>query len=167
MDDLQYRIAEELPYLRRYALAVTRDPDVADDLVQDCLERALAKRHLWLGKGRVRHWLFRVLRNVHINTVKKPERRRMTGLRYGDEADPQLAVPAPQETVIECQNIVAALDSLPSEQRDAIVLIALEGCPYRTAAGILGVPVGTVRSRLSRGRETLRILTGPSPQYGC
>jgi RNA polymerase sigma-70 factor, ECF subfamily len=163
VDYLKHSIAAEIPSLRRYALALARDRDTADDLVQDCLERALLKRHLWHGDGPIRNWLFRVLHNIHINTVKGPERRYMTG--FASSPEPGIVQPACQEQRMECTDLAVAMDKLPVEQREAIVLVAVEGRPYDEAAGILGVPVGTVRSRLSRGRETLRTLTGSI--WGC
>lgn len=163
MHDLKRSIAAEIPYLRRCALALARDSDAADDLVQDCLERALLKRHLWLGKGHIRSWLYRVLHNVHVNDRKHPARRYLTAIPHDDIAA-RVAEPARQAQRMECRDLAAALGRLPTVQRDAIVLIAIEGRAYEEAAGMLGVPVGTVRSRLARGRETLRLLTGlPAP----
>ncbi len=166
MHDLKCSIADQIPYLRRYALVLARDPDAADDLVQDCLERALLKRHLWLGRGHIRSWLYRLLHNVHVNGCKHPERRYLSVLAH-DEIAARMAEPARQDQRIECRDLAAALDKLPAEQRTAIVLIALEGRAYEEAAEMLGVPVGTVRSRLSRGRETLRSLTEPPAQDEC
>ncbi len=163
MHDLKRSIAAEIPYLQRCALALARDPDAADDLVQDCLERALLKRHLWLGKGHIRSWLYRVLHNVHVNDRRHPARRHLAAISH-DEIAASVAEPARQDQHMECRDLAAALDKLPTEQRETIVLIALEGRAYEEAAGILGVPVGTVRSRLARGRVTLRFLTdSPAP----
>jgi RNA polymerase sigma-70 factor (ECF subfamily) len=163
--DLKSNIAAEIPYLRRCALALAHDPDAADDLVQDCLERALLKRHLWLGKGHIRSWLYRVLHNVHVNERKHPQGRYLSTISH-DEIAARASKPARQDQHMECRDLATALDRLPAEQRDAIVLIAVEGRAYEEAAGMLGVPVGTVRSRLSRGRETLRVLTDSPAPYG-
>lgn len=166
MRDFTCRIADEIPYLRRCALALVRNPDTADDLVQDCLERALLKRHLWLGRGHIRSWLYRVLHNVHANRCKQPAGRYFTALGDAEIAG-RFTQPARQEQRIECRDLAAALAKLPREQCQAILLVALEGRAYEEAAAMLGVPVGTVRSRLARGRETLRLLTELPAQYGC
>jgi RNA polymerase sigma-70 factor (ECF subfamily) len=156
MDDLKWLIAREIPHLRRYALALLRDTDAADDLVQDCLERALRKRHLWRRQSSIRSWLFRILYNVCLNDKKARWRDRLAvPLEAIDSAMAELPR---QEKYVECRDIAEALERLPKKQSAAIVLIALEGLSYDEAAWILGVPVGTLRSRLSRGRETLRTL---------
>jgi len=156
MDELQWLITREIPHLRRYALALLRDTDAADDLVQDCLERALRKRRLWQRQGSMRSWLFRMLYNVFLNTRHT---RRRARLAVPLEAIAPTMVESPrQEQYVECRNITEALDRLPEPQYAAIMLIALEGLSYDEAAWILGVPIGTLRSRLSRGRETLRTL---------
>ena len=162
MDELQWLITREIPHLRRYALALLRDTDAADDLVQDCLERALRKRRLWQRQGSMRSWLFRMLYNVFLNTRNTRRRER---LAVPLEAIAPTMVESPrQEQYVECRNITEALDQLPEPQYAAIMLIALEGLSYDEAAWILGVPIGTLRSRLSRGRETLRTLQAGTPQ---
>jgi RNA polymerase sigma-70 factor (ECF subfamily) len=163
--DFKRSIAAEIPYLRRYALRLAKDPDRADDLVQDCLERALRKRHLWLGRGHIRSWLYRVLHNVHVNGCRHPQDRYVTTTAH-DEAVARLAEPARQDRRMECRDMAAALGRLPMEQREAVVLIGVEGRPYEEAAVMLGIPVGTVRSRLARGREALRSMTDSPPRYG-
>lgn len=163
MHDLKRCIADEIPFLRRRALMLARDPDAADDLVQDCLERALLKRHLWLGKGHLRTWLHRMLHNVHVNRCRHPDSRYLSVIAH-DEIAARMTEPARQDQRIECCDLAAALNKLPAEQRAAIALIALEGRAYEEAAEMLGVPVGTLRSRLSRGREALRLLTDSSAQ---
>jgi len=156
MDELQRLIAREIPHLHRCALALLRNTDAADDLVQDCLERALRKRQLWRRQGSMRSWLFRMLYNVFLNTRHT---RRRDRLAVPLEAiEPTMTESPRQEQYVECRAIAQALDQLPEQQYAAIMLIALEGLAYDEAAWILGVPVGTLRSRLSRGRETLRTL---------
>jgi RNA polymerase sigma-70 factor, ECF subfamily len=165
MDELQWLIAREIPHLRRYALALLRDTDAADDLVQDCLERALRKRCLWRRQGSMRSWLFRMLYNVFLNTKNSRQRERLTVPL--EVIAPTMAESPRQEKYVECRNIAEALDQLPEPQYAAIILIALEGLSYDEAAWILRVPVGTLRSRLSRGRETLRTLRpGSAPRHG-
>lgn len=165
MSDMKWMIAREIPHLRRYARALTRSADEADDLVQDCLERALRKRHLWRRSGRLRSWLFRMLYNIYLNHRRTLSRR--PALRSIDEESvPEPVAPASQESRIECQRVGEALERLPVAQRDAILLVSLEGMPYDEAAWILDIPVGTLRSRLSRGRDALRetlVATRPTP----
>lgn len=157
MLDFNDRLAAEIPYLRRYALVLARDPDLADDLVQDCMERALLKRHLWLGRGLMRSWLYRMLHNVYVNGRRHPRRRYTSATVH--ESHGAMTQPARQDQRLECRDLAEALDKISAEQRETIVLVAFEGCAYEEAAAILGIPVGTVRSRLARGREALRVLT--------
>lgn len=155
MNEMQWLIARETPHLRAFARALVRDPTLADDLVQDCVERALRKSHLWRRKGSLRGWLLRILYNIHLNGAA---RRRDDDI--ADGADPgvweQLSTPATQDVAVDLRETVHALSKLPAAQRDAILLVALTGVDYAEAAWILGVPVGTLQSRLARGREALR-----------
>ncbi len=163
MDEVKWLIAQEVPSLRRYARALLRDPVHADDLVQDCLERALNKRHQWRREASIRHWLLRVLYRLYLNDRRYRERRPLS-VPLEEAGAPLAAVPR-QESRMECQDMVLALEQLPPEQRSAILLIALEGMPYDEAARVLCIPIGTLRSRLSRGREALRAaMTGPRRQ---
>src|SRR3546814_106623 len=159
-----WRTSRDIPHLRRYALALVRDREAADDLVQDSLERALKKRHLWRRQGSIRSWLFRVLYNVFLNQLSGRRRRRAAVPLH--EVEMVIAEPPRQEKHVECRNIAEALDRLPPQQRAAIILIALEGLPYGEAAWVMGVPIGTLRSRLSRGRETLRAVQSASARHG-
>ena len=161
MDELPGLIAREIPHLHRYAQALLRDPDAADDLVQDCLERALRKRQLWRRQGSMRSWLFRMLYNIFLNT--RQSRRRARLVIPLEAIAPTMAESPQQEQYVECRDIAEALDQLPKPQYTAIILIVLEGLSYDEAAWTLGVPVGTLRSRLSRGRETLRTLRASTP----
>lgn len=147
-------LVAEVPYLRRYARALAGNPDVADDLVQDCVERALRKRGLWRPHGRLRSWLMRMLYRIHLNRRKRQGTEIEHARRNGDAGS--APGPGQPEQRQECHDMVAALAELPEPQRAAIVLVALEDVDYQEAAWILGIPVGTLRSRLSRGRETLR-----------
>ena len=156
MDELQRLLAHEIPHLHRYARALLRNADAADDLVQDCLERALRKRQLWRRQGSMRSWLFRMLYNVFLNTRNTRRRERLVVPL--ETIEPAMTESPRQEQYVEYRAITQALDQLPTQQYTAIMLIALEGFAYDEAAWILGVPVGTLRSRLSRGRETLRTL---------
>ncbi len=165
MDEVKWLMAREIPRLRRYALALTGDPVAADDLVQDCLERGLRKRHLWKREGSIRNWLYRILYTVFVNQGTHRRRaRRHIGF---DQVSVMPTEPAAQENRLVCRDIGEAMQRLPKDQRAAIVLTALEGLSYDEAADVLGIPIGTLRSRLSRGREELRgILVqeqGPAP----
>lgn len=164
MDELKWLIAREIPHLRRYALALRSDPDAADDLVQDCLERALRKRHLWQRRGSMRSWLFRILYTVFLNTQKK-QRRDQQAVPLDAIAFTLAASPS-QDVYVECREMAKALSQLPEQQYAAIILIALEGFSYDEAAWILGIPIGTLRSRLYRGREALRMLSAETFRQG-
>lgn len=165
MDDTRWLIAREIPRLRRYALALAGSPEAADDLVQDCLERAIRKHHLWSRRGSVRSWLYRILYNVFLNQANQRDhlRRQIPVEALSAEATAAAAAsPARQVDQIVCREIGAAMRALPVDQRAAIVLTAVEELSYDEAAEVLGIPVGTLRSRLSRGREKLReIYAGP------
>lgn len=153
MPDFARRLEQEIPALRRYARFLLRDPEQADDLVQDCLERAFAKRFLWRKPKSFRPWLFALLRNLHLNQVRWRSRR---PLEVPMEAAPLAAHPDSQIDRVMAGEVLAALEGLESDQREVLVLVAVEGLHYREAAAVLGVPLGTVMSRLSRGRERMR-----------
>jgi RNA polymerase sigma-70 factor, ECF subfamily len=160
VDDVRWMIAREIPRLRRYALAITGAAVAADDLVQDALERAIRKRHLWTRRGSVRNWLYRILYNVFLNQAAG--RRRRQGEAPLDEMAHAPVEPARQEAHLACQDVAEAMGRLPPEQRAAIALTALEGLSYDEAAEVLRIPVGTLRSRLSRGRERLSAAWEPA-----
>lgn len=152
---LEHKITAEIPHLRRYARALTRDREAADDLVQDTLERALRKRHLWRPTGRLRSWLFRMLYRVYLN--KRPwQRRERDNVVALDAVRHQLGHPADHDTELHCRDILQAVYDLPAGQRDVLLLVALEQPGYAEGARMLGLAVGTFRSRLSRGRRELR-----------
>jgi RNA polymerase sigma-70 factor (ECF subfamily) len=160
-EEVKWLIAREIPRLRRYAFSLVHDAESADDLVQDCLERAIRKRHLWYRQGSIRGWLFRILYNVFLNQLRRRAKDRQNVeldemTLTGDDS-------AEQERQAACTDIMAAMEELPDEQRAAIVLTAVEGLSYDEAAEVLGVPIGTLRSRLSRGRERLRDRYVPHP----
>jgi RNA polymerase sigma-70 factor (ECF subfamily) len=143
-----------VPSLRRYARALLRDPDGADDLVQDCLERALSRRHLWRGGQGLRPWLFRILHNIYANEIRS--RRARPVFQPIDSATDLPAGGGSHDARIELREMERALNLLPEEQRYAVLLVALTGLSYQECADALGIPIGTVMSRLSRGREHLR-----------
>jgi RNA polymerase sigma-70 factor (ECF subfamily) len=146
-------LIEHLPRLRRYARALTRDVSQADDLVQDTLERALVKLDLWRPGTDLRAWLFTLMHNLFINQV------RANKLQETDlDAAKDIPVNGGQMDAMALRDISTALGRLPAEQREVILLVGLEQFGYAEAARILDVPLGTVMSRLSRGRERLRQL---------
>jgi RNA polymerase sigma-70 factor (ECF subfamily) len=154
-------IEAEIPRLRRYARALTRDLVSADDLVQDCLTRALGKLHLWQEGTDLRAWLFTILHNQYVNHVRRAVRE---GAAVGlSESEPLLTRAPQQGKRLELRDLERAIAKLPEEQRSVILLVGLEGMRYEEVAAVLGVPVGTIRSRLSRGREALRRLMGIIP----
>jgi RNA polymerase sigma-70 factor, ECF subfamily len=156
MSDIHQEIAVHIPNLRRYARALVRDVVAADDLVQDCLTRAIAKLHLWREGSNLRAWLFTVLHNQYVNEVRRSIRSGTT-VEF-DDTDLPLSRPATQEKHLELRDLDRALGQLSPEMRAVILLVGLEGMPYCDVATALGIPVGTVRSRLSRGRAMLRRL---------
>ena len=152
-------IVAEIPRLRRYARALTGNAVRADDLVQDTLERALGKWSLW-RPGNLRAWLFSIMHNLFVNQARSP---RLVDYP-GDEALPDLPTRATQNDALELRDFAHSLSRLPEEQREVVLLVALEDLSYGDTAKVLGVPVGTVMSRLSRGRERLRaLLEGSEP----
>jgi RNA polymerase sigma-70 factor (ECF subfamily) len=156
MTDIRPRIAAEIPRLRRYARALTRDVTAADDLVQDCLTRALSKVHLWQEGTDLRAWLFTILHNQYVNQVRRAVRE---GTVVGLSDTEAVLTSAPsQGKRLELRDLERALAKLPDEQRTALLLVGMEGMRYEEVAAVLDVPVGTIRSRLSRGREALRQL---------
>lgn len=156
MDLLLDHIERWIPNLRRYAKALTRDREQADDLVQDCLERALSRRHLWNEDGNTRAWLFTIMHNIHANDTRRRGSRPASVPI--DNQDGHHARPASQHSRIAGLEMAAALEELPADQRQVILLVALEGMSYGEVAETVGVAQGTVMSRLSRGRERLRRL---------
>jgi RNA polymerase sigma-70 factor, ECF subfamily len=151
-------LEKEIPNLRRYARSLTRDRTCADDLVQDCLCRAIRKRHLFQPDTDGRAWLFTILHNQHVNDVRRAVRRRIA-VRVEDVA-PILTTAATQDASLHLRDFDRAIGRLPEEQRQVLLLVGLEGFPYEDVAEILDVPIGTVRSRLSRAREALRYWLG-------
>ena len=143
-----------VPRLRRYARAITGSREDADDLVQDTLERAWAKSALWRGVGDMRSWLFGIMHNLHVDGVRKP---RITIVNV-DEDLPAIPVAPTQGERLAVVDLQTALNQLPIEQREILLLVALEDMAYGDIAKTLSIPIGTVMSRLSRGRARLRAI---------
>jgi RNA polymerase sigma-70 factor (ECF subfamily) len=155
VNDIHQELAAQIPGLRRYARVLVHDVVTADDLVQDCLARALGRLHLWRPGTNLRAWLFTILHNQYVSEVRRSVRRGST-VELSDATLPSRA--ASHDKVLELRDLDRALDQLPAGMRAVILLVGLEGMPYDAVAKILGIPVGTVRSRLSRGRSALRRL---------
>lgn len=152
-------LSTHIPSLRRYARALTGDPQRADDLVQDTLERALRKGSLWRAGSDLRAWLFALMHNLRVNDLRADK-----GLAFpGDEDLPEIPTPPTQQDRLAVRDLDRALARLPVEQREVLLLVGLEDLSYGEAAKVLGVPIGTIMSRLSRGRERLRALLEGGP----
>lgn len=149
-----------IPNLRRYARALVGDRDGADDLVQDTLERAVRKFHLW-RPGDLRAWLFSIMHNVFVNQLKS---RKIAPEVEIDEAT--IAAHVPTVNSVDVLDLQRALLVLAPEQREVVLLVALEDMTYAEVSTALGIPIGTVMSRLSRGRERLRKLMNGEPAKG-
>jgi RNA polymerase sigma-70 factor (ECF subfamily) len=148
-------IEAAVPALRRYAWSLMRHGPDADDLVQDCLAQALGRLSTRTGEGDVRPWLFTIMHNLFVSRWRRARRWQALFQRREEDADDP-GRPASQEWSLVTRELVDGVDRLPIEQRQVLLLVAVEGFEYREAAGILGIPVGTVMSRLSRARDALR-----------
>ena len=155
MDARDRDFVQHIPRLRRYARALTGDRGRADDLVQDTLERALVKFHLWRPGSDLRAWMFTIMHNVYVNQVRANSSAVVSAL---DDEAALPAIRATQSDRLEVLDLQIALLRLPEEQRAVLLLVGLEQMTYEEAAGVLNVPIGTVMSRLSRARERLRLL---------
>lgn len=163
LDDqsLREEILAQIPRLARFARALTHDVVSADDLVQDCLARALEKIHLWVPGTDLRAWLFTILYRQHISHTRRDARRREGAELH--ESDASLVFSPNQTARLELRDLERGLAKLPDEQRSVILLVGLEGMDYAEAAAAVNAPLGTVRSRIARGRESLRKATGLFP----
>lgn len=156
MNDFHRRLEEEIPRLRRYARALTRNVARADDLVQETLTRAVHKQHLWQPGTDLRAWLFTIMHNQNVNQVRHAIRE-TTSVDLETCSQNLVATTDPTASR-QLRELEYALGKLPQEQREVILLVGLEGMSYEQAAAAIRVPVGTIRSRLSRGRDALRQL---------
>src|SRR4029079_6604032 len=151
MSDFNCLLEEQMPRLRRYARALTRNVERADDLVQDTLVRALVKQHLWQAGTNLRAWLFTLMHNQNVNNVRYHVRE---GWNIDVEAMSNALTATTDPTASRrLYEFDRALSQLAQEQRQVILLVVLDGFTYEETAAILNIPVGTVRSRLSRGRD--------------
>ncbi len=153
-------ILAEIPRLRRYARAMLGDRAAADDLVQDTLERAWSRLSQWRAGSDMRAWLFGIMHNLRVDQLRRPK----LIAQSIDKDDFEVPTRATQTDELELRDLDAALGRLPDEQREVLLLVALEEMSYAEIAATLGIPLGTVMSRLSRGRERLRlIMDGQQP----
>ena len=156
MDDFGRLIEQEVPRLRRYAHALVRDPERADDLVQDCLERAWRKSHLWVRRTNLRGWLMTILHNLYANAARKYNTS--PGLVSLDDVSSGPVTAPTQLTEISALTLRDALAQLPPDQQQVLLLVGMEQMPYAEVAAQLKIPIGTVMSRLFRARERMRLL---------
>ena len=157
MDEAK-RLVDLIPRLRRYARALVGDRTSADDLVQDTLERAWTKLHLYRRGTDLRAWLFTVMHNVHVNRIRAT---RATDPLEDDM--PELAQPQREPDALLVRDLDRAIARLPADQRAVLLLVTLEEMSYEDVARTLGIPIGTVMSRLSRAREKLRAMMAGQP----
>ncbi|MET0029657.1 MAG: sigma-70 family RNA polymerase sigma factor [Candidatus Thiodiazotropha sp.] len=155
-------LIENIPHLRRYARSLTRDAQQSDDLVQDCLDRAWSRMSQWRDDTNLRTWLFTIMHNLYVNGVRRSKRQ-----GGWDDYDPH-HTPDPrqtgQESMIQMRDLELALSKLSDDQREILMLVCVEGLRYEAVAEILGIPQGTVMSRLHRARDALRrTLEGGEP----
>ena len=156
MNEFGRLLESEIPRMRRYARALTRNSAKSDDLVQSCLVRALEKQHLWQPGSNLRAWLFTILHNQHVNDVRHSLRQGSVGSI--EDAEPMWPVEPVADASLQLRDLRRAINTLCHEHREVLLLVGLEGMRYEQVATILDIPVGTVRSRLSRARTTLRLL---------
>lgn len=154
-----HQLLSWVPRLRRYSRALVNNRDDADDLVQDTLERAWSRVALWRNVSDMRAWLFAIMHNLHVDALR---RGRLAVVALDEDAADAVA-PPPQAARAVVLDLQAALERLSSEQREVLLLVALEDMAYADIARTLGIPLGTVMSRLSRGRERLRVLLDGAP----
>lgn len=151
-DESAQRIIACIPRLRRYARALIGERAAADDLVQDTIERGWSRISSWRPSTDMRAWLFSIMHNLHIDQLRRPS---ITTVELDDET-PMPSIHAPQADRMQLRDMESALKTLPAEQREILLLVALEEMTYEEVSTTLGIPVGTVMSRLSRARERLR-----------
>ncbi len=145
-----------LPRLRRFAIGLTGNAPDGDDLCQVTIERALNNRDKWAAGSRLDSWMYRIMRNAWIDETRAVSRRGQTFV--AEEAGLSVGGDGGQEAAVELSNVGRALGKLPEDQREAVLLVMVEGYAYKEAAEIVGCPVGTLNSRLVRGRDALLAL---------
>lgn len=161
MDDMLTLVEPLIPTLRRYARGLLGDADAADDTVQDCLEKVVANWHRRRNEN-PRTWVFSILHNLAVNRIRQKARRGyLTPIEDMPEQNHSIA--ASQDETVYGRQVMQAIERLPPDYRSVILLVSVEDLSYADAAKVLDIPIGTVMSRLSRGREQLRALLEPQP----
>lgn len=150
----------EIPHLRRYALFLTKSRENADDLTQACLERAISRAHLWQEGTNLRAWLFKIMYNLFIS--ERRSAARVVRMNEAADLSGESSTQASQHHAVELGRVGDAIDAMPEEQRSVLILVVVEGMTYEEVAETMDIPVGTVRSRLSRAREAMRLKFGDS-----
>lgn len=157
----RFNVIGQLATLRRYALSLARNPDDAEDLVHDALVKAYERQVTFRSGGDIRNWLLSIVHNTHIDRLRHKrshQRRNDAAAQLVDEA-----VAPPQDHSVRLAQVRAAFMELPEEQREALHLVAIEELSYQEAAAVLGIPVGTLMSRISRARARLRAIEDAEP----
>jgi RNA polymerase sigma-70 factor, ECF subfamily len=162
--DVLRQIETHVPSLWRYARGLVHDPDLARDMVQDCLERAVSRFHLYREDVNLRGWLFTILLNVVRSNARTAQHRQWVPLE--DHIDCLPCAP-PQYHALQIRDLQRGFAKLPEMLQEVIVLVAIEGMTYQEAARVLEVPVGTIRSRLSRARGQLKALIDGAEPAAC
>ena len=150
-----------LPRLRRFAIGLSGNPPDGDDLCQMTIERALANRSRWEDGTRLDSWMYRIMRNIWIDEGRKTTRSLQTFV--AEDAGFAVGGEGGQEAAVQLADVDRAMQKLPENQREAVLLVMVEGYPYKEAAEIVGCPVGTLNSRLVRGRDALLAKLGEAP----
>ena len=156
---MHQRLCELLPRMRRFARSLTGNPHDADDLVQIAIERALLRSSQWNGELALEPWVFGIVRNAWLDEARARQRR---GRVFAPEQEGETVGRAHVDAHAVVMSVEAAMMKLPEEQRTAVALVLVEGLSYKEAAAALDVPIGTVTSRLARGREALQRMLGDS-----
>jgi RNA polymerase sigma-70 factor (ECF subfamily) len=159
VDDQQHAVEQHIQALRRYAQVLAGNPSDADDMVQECLVKALDRVRVWREIRNVRAFLFTIMHNLHIDGLRRKANGFAT-VPIDSISELELVSRPRQFATLQVSELAQAMRQLPHEQRETLSLVCLEGLTYREVAEVTSVPMGTVMSRLSRGRETLRRLTG-------
>ena len=160
MPEFLLELEQCIPALRRYASSLFHQQEEADDLVQDCLERALNKQSLWQQGSSLRAWLFTMQHNLYINKLRS-EKRKPQMIPETDLLTHKLE---PSQTEALMNDITFCMQQLPEDQREVLLLVTVEGFTYKEVGKIMNIPVGTVMSRLSRARKLLQnLMNGSKP----
>ena len=159
-ESFEDQLAVLLPRLRRFAHALSRNSADADDLAQATVERALRSKAQWQPGTRLDSWLYRIMRNLWIDTARARARRQKVEAPVEDAMELAAGPADAMDSALELRRMMAAMERLPDEQREVVALILVEGFGYRETAELLDIPMGTVASRLVRGRTALLELVG-------